>query len=241
MCSAPLIGMKYLAGLSCAFVVAACGTSDSGAMEPEMANAGAADHPAPGQAADPVQASDQAGQGASRRATLPQPSIDTGGSTTATVAPSPDGPRVRIDGGTAPAAYALVTYMIATGAMSATAEFTVNPAPGASFEYMMVGTGSGYSSRHLRLQRVPGSNTLQAVSTSGAVACGTLASGQPTTVTLAFDGTAKTFDVLIAGARSACTELSTKVAGPVNGFLLTDATLEGYGGHVEFSDLTLLY
>jgi hypothetical protein len=106
---------------------------------------------------------------------------------------------------------------------------------------MMTGTGSGYSSRHLRLQRVPGSNVLQAVATTGAVACGPLASGQPTAVTLAFDGATQTFDVLIAGARSACTDLPTRMAGPVNGFLLSDSTLEGYGGHVEFSDLTWLY
>jgi hypothetical protein len=229
--------MKYLSGLSCALVVAACGTSDPGVMDPEVASTDAVDSTAPGETAGAGVASTQAEQGAPRQAALPQPSIDTGGSTRATTA----GPSVRIDGGTEPAAYAVVTYRLATGAMSATAELTVNAAPGAAFEFMMTGTGSGYSARHLRLQRVPGSNVLQAVATTGAVACGPLASGQPTMVTLAFDGATQTFDVLIAGARSACTDLPTRMAGPVNGFLLSDSTLEGYGGHVEFSDLTWLY
>jgi hypothetical protein len=39
MCAARLISMNYLSGLSCALVVAACGTSDSGAMDPELASA----------------------------------------------------------------------------------------------------------------------------------------------------------------------------------------------------------
>lgn len=236
--------MKCLSGLSCALFVAACGTSDNGAMAPELPELATPDpdQAAPGQAAEPAPAPvpDQADQGASRRAALPQPFIDTGGSTTAAVT-SPDRASVRIDGGREPAAYAVVTYLIPTGAMRATAEFTVNPAPGAAFEYMLIATGSGYSSRNLRLQRVPGSHALQAVTPTGAVACGTLASGRPTTVTLAFDGATRTFDVLIAGARSACTDLSTKAAGPVNGFRMTDSAIEGYGGHVEFSDLTLRY
>jgi hypothetical protein len=226
--------------------MAACGISDSGAIEPEVSNPDALD---PGQAADPAQPTDpaqltdpgQADQTAPRQAALPEPYVDTGGSTTASVTTSPSGPRVRIDGGWEPAAYALVTFQIVTGAMSATAEFTVNPAPDASFGYILTGTGSGYSSRQVRLERVPGSNVLQAATTSGNVACGTLASGQPTRVTLAFDGTAKRFDVLIAGARSACTALSTKAAGPVTGFRMMDSTEAGYGGHVEFSDLALSY
>jgi hypothetical protein len=125
--------------------------------------------------------------------------------------------------------------------MSATTEFTVNPAPGAAFEYHLIGTGSGYASRYLRLIHEPGSSTLQAASAAGVVTCGALPSGQPTTVTLAFDGSTKTFDVLIGGARTACTDLATKTAGPVNGFRLSDSAVQGYGGRVDFSDLVLLY
>jgi hypothetical protein len=222
-----------------------CGTSNIDVVDTEAANPEVVDPPASDQPTDPVEAPGavQPDQGAPRQAALPAPWVATGGATTATVTASRDSAIVQIDGGAEAAAYGLVSYRIVTGAMSATAEFTVNPAPGASFEYMLAGTGSGYSSRYLLLERLPGSDVLQAATTtgSGRVACGTVASGQPTTVTLAFDGATKTFDVLIAGAATACTHLPTKAAGPVNGFRLSDSPAEGRGGHVEFSDLTLLY
>ena len=212
------------------------GVDAANQLSPEQADPAEAPAPTPASApADPGQPS----QGAPRQATLPQPSITTGGSTT--VSAVAGGASAQINGGTEAAAYALVSYRVATGAMSATTEFTVNPAPGAAFEYHLIGTGSGYASRYLRLIHEPGSSTLQAASTSGVVDCGPLPSGQPTTVTLAFDGTARTFDVLIAGARTACTGLSTKTSGPVNGVRLSDSTVQGYGGSVAFSDIVLLY
>ncbi|MEO7732933.1 MAG: hypothetical protein ABIY55_18355, partial [Kofleriaceae bacterium] len=128
---------------------------------------------------------------------------------------------------------------VTTGAMRSTAEFTVNPAAGASFTYALTGTGGGYSSRNIRLERVPGSDHLQAVSTAGAVDCGRLPSGQPTLVTLSFDGAAHTFDVLLAGAQTACTDLTTRVSGPAVGFRVSDETIVGYGGRVDFTNLTL--
>jgi hypothetical protein len=205
-------------------------------LSPEQTDPAEATAPAPASApADP----DQPSQGAPRQATLPQPSITTGGSTTVSAAAG--GVSARINGGTEAAAYALVSYRVATGAMSATTEFTVNPAPGAAFEYHLIGTGSGYVSRYLRLVLEPGSSTLQAASAAGVVDCGPLPSGQATTVTLAFDGSTKTFDVLIGGARSACTDLPSKTAGPVNGVRLSDSTVQGYGGQVEFSNIVLLY
>ena len=215
-------------------------------MDPEADGAEAADQLSPEQQADPVEApapapadQSQSSTSAPRQATLPQPSITVGGSTTATG--TAGGASAQINGGSEAAAYALVSYRVATGAMSATTEFTVNPAPGAAFEFHLIGTGSGYASRYLRLIHEPGSSTLQAASTAGVIECGALPPGQPTTVTLAFDGTAKTFDVLIGGARSACTDLSTKTAGPVNGVRLSDSTVQGYGGRVNFSDIVLLY
>lgn len=215
-------------------------------MEPETDGPDAANQPSPAQQASPAEAPAaapadpaQASQGAPRQATLPGPEITTGGSTTATAAAG--GARAQINGSSEPAAYALVSFRVATGAMSATTEFTVNPAPGAAFEYHLIGTGSGYASRYLRLIHGPGSSTLQAASAAGVVDCGALPSSQPTTVTLAFDGSAKTFDVLIGGARSACTDLPTKTSGPVNGVRLSDSAVQGYGGRVDFSDLTLLY
>jgi hypothetical protein len=191
---------------------------------------------------DPANVPDlgQADQAVSRAFPIPAPDIATGGSSTATATTSLVGAGLQIDGGTEAASYALASYMIDTGgAMRATAKFTVNPASGASFTYALRGTGSGYSSRYLRLQRVPGSDALQAVSANGAVACGSLLSGRPTSVSLSFDGAARTFDVLIDGAPSACNRLPTRTSGPVAGFRVTDETVQGYGGHVELTSLAL--
>jgi hypothetical protein len=119
-----------------------------------------------------------------------------------------------------------------------TAEFTVNPAAGASFAYELLGSGSGYG-KMLRLQRIPGSDTLQAVAATSVVTCGPLASGQPTAVTLSLDVTAARFDVLIAGAPSACTDLPARLVPPLVGIRVEDTGNAGYGGHVEFTGLAL--
>lgn len=190
---------------------------------------------------DPGQAngSGQTGQADSIQAALPPPSIVTAGSSKVTATTSSAGPGLMIVGGTDLASYARGSYWIATGALSATAEFTVNPAPGASFFYELMGSGTGYTTRQLRLQRVPGSDALQAVAATGTITCGSLASGQPTEVTLAFDGVARTFDVLIAGAPSACTDLPASLQGPITGFRMMDPGNLGYGGQVEFTNLAL--
>jgi hypothetical protein len=233
--------MKYLSSLSFVVAIASCAATETDAMDPEPATPEAADE-ATGEVTDPATpAAEPSGPVGSRQAALPQPSIMLGGSSTAAATPGLDGATVVIEGGTEPAAYALVTYRVATGAMNATAEFTVNPAPNAAFSYLLTGSGGGYSSRHVKLKREPGSDALQAATTSGYVTCGALPSGQPTTVTLAFDGSAQTFDVLVAGAATPCTGLTTKAAGPVVGFRMTDESSAGFGGHVEFSDLVLLY
>ena len=170
---------------------------------------------------------------------MPAPYLSTGGTSTATVMSSLAGAGLRINGGTESSSYALATYLVHTGTMRATAELTVNPAAGAAFTYALTGTGGGYSSRNLRLQRVPGSDQVQAVSTTGAVNCGRLPSGQATQVTLSFDGAAHTFDVLLNGAQTPCTDLITRVSGPAIGFRVTDETIAGYGGRVDFTNLTL--
>jgi hypothetical protein len=210
--------------------IAACATSDDPATDLQMPNSGPANVADLGQT-DPA---------APTEFSIPAPFLTTGGSSTATVTTSLAGAGLQIDGGLEPASYAVASYNFETGAMRATAELTVNPAPGASFTYALRGTGGGYSSRFLRLQRVPGSDDLQAVSVDGAVTCGPLASSRPTSVTLSFDGAARTFDELIAGEPSACTGLLTKVSGPVMGFRVTDETIAGYGGHVELTGLGLV-
>ena len=172
---------------------------------------------------------------------LPPPQIAySGGSRVlllAGAAPSSAG-SVQITGDPSEGAFALARYSVPISGNRATAQFTVDPAPGASFIYDLNGTGSGYSTRTLRLERVPGSNQLYATTATGKVACGPIANAA-TSVTLAYDGDHRTFDVQIGGAPSACTRLSTRMKPPVVGFELMDASNAGYGGVVTFSQLTL--
>ena len=69
--------------------------------------------------------------------------------------------------------------------------------------------------------------------------CGALPSGQATPVTLSWDSSAATFDVLIAGAPSACMNVPTRMEGPVRGFRVVDQAFVGYGGQVDFTGLAL--
>src|SRR5262245_641946 len=115
--------MKYLSSLSFVFSVASCAASDPGAMDPDLTGPDVADE-APGAATDAVEAAADSidaapapaaapapsGPVGSRQAALPQPSITVGGSSTASAPSSLAGGSVVIDGGTEPAAYALVTY-----------------------------------------------------------------------------------------------------------------------------------
>jgi hypothetical protein len=185
-------------------------------------------------AGDPVPAGDPT---TAPPAALPQPSIAYAGSSSVSLLPSTGG-GVRIHGGSEEGAFALVTYQVAVSGNHATAQFTVDPAAGASFVYALTGSGSGYSTRQLRLQRVPGSDQLQAAASTGTVACGALGNA-PTAVALRFDAQAHTFDVQIAGAATACTGLPTSLKGPATGFLTMDASNAGYGGDVTFTGLAL--
>ncbi|HEX4423250.1 MAG TPA: hypothetical protein VH165_35310 [Kofleriaceae bacterium] len=183
---------------------------------------------------DPVPAGDPT---AAPPAALPPPSIAYAGSSTVSLLPSAGG-GVRIHGGSEEGAFALVTYQVAVSGDHATAQFTVAPAAGASFVYALTGSGSGYSTRQLRLQRVPGSNQLLATASTGTVSCGALGNA-PTAVALVFDAQAQTFDVQIAGAATACAGLPTTLKGPATGFLTMDASNAGYGGDVTFTGLAL--
>lgn len=148
------------------------------------------------------------------------------------------GSSVQITGDPSDDAFALARYSVAVSGNRATARFTVDPAPGASFIYNLNGSGSGYSTRNLRLERIPGSNQLQATTATGPVACGPIANAA-TSVTLVYDGDRHTFDVKIGGAPSACTGLTTRMKPPAIGFELMDAPTAGYGGEVTFSQLAL--
>jgi hypothetical protein len=171
---------------------------------------------------------------------LSSPTIARAGTSSARILSSTlGGPGLEITAGSELGAYLIAAYGVTLGSRDATAEFTVTPASGAAFVYILLGSGTRYSTRQLRLQRTPGSSTLQAAASTGNVTCGTVASGAPTRVAVVFDAASRTFDVLINGARSACMDLPTAIQPPVVGFDLMDASNEGWGGQVDFTDLSV--
>jgi hypothetical protein len=223
--------MKYLLGLSYVFLIAACAISDSAADPGPVIS-------------DPegVAPSDPGAPGQTESATgaLPAASVVQGGQTRVAITPSLAGSTVQIDGGTDLASYARVTFYADVTASSITGQVTVNAAPGASFVYGFLGNSNGiWSGRTLRVLRIPGPEVLQAVAASGFVTCGPFPSGQPTDITLSFDGVAHTFDVLIGGSPTACTDLPTKFGGLDTAVRVEDYGNQGYGGHVEFSNFSL--
>lgn len=167
------------------------------------------------------------------------PAITKAGSSTATVVNSLRGSGLVINGGTELGAYVLASYRAAGNAAQTTAEFTVTPAAGAAFQFALTGSGTRYSTRQLPIKREPGSTELIAVATTGYVECGNVPSGEPTQVSVMFDAASMTFDVLLDGASTPCTNLPTKMQPPVAGFNVMDPSNEGWGGRVEFSDLTV--
>ncbi|HEY6179806.1 MAG TPA: hypothetical protein VIX73_35375 [Kofleriaceae bacterium] len=224
--------MKYLLGLSYVFLIAACAINDSAAdPAPTTSDPDAQAPPDPG----------ATGKTESAAGALPEPAVYQTGHTRVTLSSSLTGsPMVQIDGGTDLASYAYAAFYTEVNAPRVTGEVTVNPASGASFVYELFGLSNGtWSGRTLRLQRVPGPEVLQATSTSGNVTCGPLPSGRPTEVTLSFDGVSHTFDVLIGGAPSACTDLPTKFGNIDTNFRVLDYGNQGYGGHVEFTNFAL--
>lgn len=168
---------------------------------------------------------------------LLSPTIVQGGTSTATVISSDQGPGLRIDGGRELGSFLIAAYGITPTLMDATAEFVVTPVSSASFVYTLRGSGRGYSGKQLRLERKPNSTELAAAATSGSVVCGTVASDGRTAVTLVFNATARTFTVLLDGNPSACTSLPTALQPPIVGFNLMDASNAGWGGQVTFEDL----
>ena len=188
---------------------------------------------------DPAQAGDSQLTGEAQ-STSDTPDISTTGSTTFRVQTSLAGTELLMNGGIDLASWGQASFWVTDNASSLTAELTVNPAPDAAFQYAVVASGLTYHTRELRLQRVFGSDALQAVTASGPVDCGALPSNQATPVTLSIDRTAATFDVLIGGAASACTDLPTLIQGPIMGFRVTDSGYQNFGGQITFTDLSLL-
>ena len=175
-----------------------------------------------------------------QHSTISGPAITQGGNSSAHIlVPSSTGPGLEISGSPDLGSFLIASYGATTGSSGATAGVTVTPAPGTAFVYILLASGTGYSGRQLRLQRTPGSSDLQAAASTGNVTCGTVASGTPTTLSLVFHAASETFDVLIDGAASGCTSLPTKLQPPIIGFSLMDASNQGWGGRVDFTDLTI--
>jgi hypothetical protein len=170
-----------------------------------------------------------------QQAVMSGPTITRGGTSTATVVAGAGTPGVAINGGSDLGSFLIASYGPDTGSSATTVEVTVTPAPGAAFVYYVQGTRGHYSGGEVRLQRAPGTSALQATSSSGNVTCGTLASGRSTGLTIAFDGPSQTFDVLINGAASSCTNLPTNVQLPLVSYGMMDASNQGWGGRVEFT------
>lgn len=168
------------------------------------------------------------------------PVITKAGSSSARVlASTAAGPGLEIDGSAELGSFVEAIYSATPGSSGATAGFTVTPAAGAAFVYIMLGSGSRYSTQQLRVQRAPGSSTLEAAAATGTVTCGTISDGAPTELTMVFHAASGTFDVRIGGAASGCTGLPTSLVPPVVGFGMMDASNQGWGGRVDFTDLTM--
>ena len=171
------------------------------------------------------------------------PAITQGGNSSARILASPpSGSGLEINGSSDLGSFLIASYGATTGtagSSDATGGVTVTPASDAAFVYILQGSGTGYSGRQLRLQRMPRSSVLQAAASTGDVTCGTVASDTATTLSLVFHAAAGTFDVLIGGKDSACKGLPTKLQPPVIGFSLMDASNEGWGGTVDFTNLTI--
>jgi hypothetical protein len=122
------------------------------------------------------------------------------------------------------------------------ATVAIDPDPNAAFVWSLNGTSDEIAKRRIRLQRAPRSSMLVAsTAPSGNTRCGRLPSRTWSTVTLRVHAkqTPHTFDVLINGARTACTGVASDVNAPFRGVAVMDASNSGWGGVVRFDDIVL--
>jgi len=170
---------------------------------------------------------------------LSGPTVYKAGTSTAqAIQSSNPGAALQINGGSELGSYLLARYSGNRISGDVTADVTITAAAGAAFSYVLVGSGTGYGGKQLRLERLPGSTTLRAGAAGGPVTCGSVPSGTPVQITLAVSPAAHQFDVLIDGAQTSCTNLATNLASPVIGFNLMDASNQGYGGTVRYEGLS---
>ena len=171
---------------------------------------------------------------------LSNPWIWSTGKSSAQVISSLSGSGLRLNGSSVGGDYAIANYYIEMGSGPVTGDFTVTPASGSSFVYQLVGSGTRYSTRNVVVKRTPESAGLVAVTSSGSyVMCGTLAANSPTAVSVIFDTVARSFDVLLDGTTTPCTDVPSNVQPPFKGFTIMDPSNDGFGGVVTFTDLAI--
>jgi hypothetical protein len=169
-------------------------------------------------------------------------SVDPGDSAhLATVVATADhGRALQMDGPTTLGYWLLATRTFSSDATTIRARVDVKPSPGSAFLWILDGAGSSIGRRRIRLQRAPGSTTLEAQTVpSGTTTCGTVPSGTWSRVTLVVHARAwpHTFDVLIDGAPTACTGVDAGISPPFNGVQAMDASNEDWGGIVLFDNV----
>ena len=115
----------------------------------------------PGQPQDPAADSTQsASTPAQAQAQGSAPAISCGGSTTMTASSSfAGGAALHMNAGKDGWSQGSATYWATSSASTVTTELTVNPAPDAAFQYLLLGSGINYATKQLRIQRVPGSES----------------------------------------------------------------------------------
>jgi len=167
-------------------------------------------------------------------------SVTSAGASTAVVVATADHGRVLdLRGSPASGDFLIASRSFSSPATEIEYSVAINASAGSSFVTAFNGNGASVSARRIRLQQDPGSTTLVAqTSISGTTPCAALTPGAWSTVTLRVHATAAThtFDVLVDGAQTKCTGISTGLSAPFTGLNVMDASNAGFGGSVLFDD-----
>ncbi|MFL6119627.1 hypothetical protein [Actinophytocola sp.] len=170
--------------------------------------------------------------------------VSQAGASTAVVRDTVDHTRVLdLRGSAANGDFLIASRSFSSAATEVKETFAVNPSVGSAFVTALNGAGASLGARRIRLQQDPGSTTLVAqTSPSGNTNCGTLPPGVWSTVILHVHAAAlpHTFDVLVNGAATACTGISTGLSAPFTGLNVMDAANDGFGGSVLFDDFLVV-
>lgn len=167
-------------------------------------------------------------------------SPSTGPSTVNVVTTADHGKALLLHGSNS--AYLIASLPFSSSATEITTDANIKPENGAAFIWTLTGAGSSIGRRRIRLQRPPGTDTLQVQTVpAGTVNCATLQSGVWSSVKLVVHAQIwpHTADVLINGAPTACSNLTVGLSPPFNGVQVMDAGNEGYAGNVLFDNIAV--